>query len=64
MSGSGKPPVWYFPTEDPEWVIACDLNPATSNYDLNCRRENIGAVHYSIRTSLRAIRRNIIKTNT
>lgn len=32
------PPTWYFPTEDPNWVLAYDYNPVTRRYDLNERR--------------------------
>jgi hypothetical protein len=28
----------YFPTEDPNWYIACDFNPQDGQYNLNRRR--------------------------
>jgi hypothetical protein len=31
------PPVWYFPTEDPNYVIACEWNPVDRAYNRNCR---------------------------
>jgi hypothetical protein len=34
---SALPRTDYFPTEDPDVFIACDYNPNTGAYDLNCR---------------------------
>ena len=31
------PPIWYFPTEDPNYVIACEWNPVDKAYNRNCR---------------------------
>ncbi len=31
----------YFPTEDPNWYIACDFNPQDGQYNLNRRRDSL-----------------------
>ncbi len=33
-----QPTTWYFPTPDPNVVIACDYNAAEKQYNLNCRQ--------------------------
>jgi len=42
------PPVRYFPTEDPEWVMVCDYNPSEGQYNSNCRRIPSSAVPRSV----------------
>jgi hypothetical protein len=33
-----EPNTCYFPTESPDWFMACDYNPGEDAYKLNCRR--------------------------
>src|SRR5258708_32084782 len=42
--GPGLPPVWYFPTDDPDWVVACDYNAREQQYNLNCRRMRLADI--------------------
>ncbi len=52
VSEHSLPPTWYFPTQDPEVVIACDYNPAAQRYDLNTRRIRIADLPEQIRIAI------------
>jgi hypothetical protein len=38
----------YFPTEDPDWFMACDYDPRENEYNLNCRRIPASALPQSV----------------
>ena len=38
------PATWYFPTELPDWVLSCDLNPNTGRYDARPRRVRVSDI--------------------
>ena len=46
------PPTWYFPTPDPDVVMACDYNPADRQYNLNCRPMRIRDVPRHVVTAI------------
>ena len=52
---SNGPSTWLFPTEDPEWVEACDYNPQEQQYNLNCRRVRIGDISPGTRRTVAAV---------
>lgn len=37
VASASIPPVWYFPSPDPDYVIACKYNAVQKVYNVDCR---------------------------
>lgn len=51
-SKKAPPPTWYFPTADPNIVIACDYNPDEGQYNRNCREVRLKDVPKPVSTAI------------
>jgi hypothetical protein len=56
-----RPKTWYFPTPDPDVVIACDYNAAEDRYDNNCRTMKVGNVSDRVAVEMKRFSNAIIK---
>ncbi len=39
---------WYFPTPDEDIVLRCEFNAADGQYNKNCKKIKISAVHQRV----------------
>jgi hypothetical protein len=49
------PSTWYFPTEDDNYVVACDYNAAEGRYNLNCRTMHVNDIPKRVKTEMKRV---------
>lgn len=58
---SQKPKIWYFPTPEPEWVIACEYNASDDRYNKNCKKIKVANIPDRVAVELKRFSNAIVR---